>query len=228
MSPLTPAVRAGLGITVAVSLYGISFGALATASGLSVLQAMALSALMFTGGSQFAFVGAMAGGGPTAFGAAALLGLRNAVYGAEMNALLHLPARWRALAAHVTIDESTATALGQSTLAERRRGFWTAGLGIWIGWNAMTFLGAVLGDTLDPRRWGLDGAAVAAFLGLLWPRLRRRQAVAIAIGAAFLTLLLVPVLPVGVPLLVAAAFAGIVSWFRPDNGHSPADGMEPA
>ncbi|MGJ6981181.1 AzlC family ABC transporter permease [Aestuariimicrobium soli] len=215
MSRLTPAVRAGLGITLAVSLYGISFGALATASGLSVLQALVLSAVMFTGGSQFAFVGAMAGGGPTALGAAALLGLRNAVYGAEMNALLRFPAKLRPLAAHVTIDESTATALGQDTPAEQRRGFWTAGLGIWVGWTTMTLVGALLGEALDPKRWGLDGAAVAAFMGLLWPRLRQRQAVAIAIASAVVTLLLVPVLPVGVPLLVAAAVAGVVSWVRP-------------
>lgn len=215
MSRLTPAVRAGLGIAVAVSLYGVSFGALATASGLTVAQAVVLSAVMFTGGSQFAFVGAMAGGGPTAFGAAALLGLRNAVYGAEMNALLRLPARWRPLAAHVTIDESTATALGQTSLDEQRRGFWTAGLGIWVGWTTMTLIGAVLGEALDPKQWGLDGAAVAAFMGLLWPRLRQRQAVAIAVVAALVTLVLVPVLPVGVPLLAAAAVAAGVAWLRP-------------
>ena len=87
---LTPAVRMGLSIAVATGLYGVSFGALAVAAGLTVWQAMALSLLMFTGGSQFAFIGVIAGGGAgtAALGAAALLGLRNAVYGMQLGRIL--------------------------------------------------------------------------------------------------------------------------------------------
>ena len=54
---MTPAQRAGWSVGFATGLYGISFGALAVASGLSAWQAIALSALMFTGGSQFAYLG---------------------------------------------------------------------------------------------------------------------------------------------------------------------------
>ncbi|MDN6302664.1 MAG: AzlC family ABC transporter permease, partial [Brachybacterium sp.] len=71
--------RTGLSIGVATGLYGISFGALAPASGLDVWQAMVLSAVMFTGGSQFAFIGVVGGGG-SALGAARAarrLGLRH-------------------------------------------------------------------------------------------------------------------------------------------------------
>ncbi|KZC36135.1 branched-chain amino acid ABC transporter permease, partial [Rhodanobacter sp. FW510-R12] len=168
----SPAVRIGLSIAVATGLYGVSFGALGVASGLGVWQTVALSALMFTGGSQFAFIGVVAGGGAgsAAFGAATLLGVRNAVYGMQMNRMLR-PHGWRRLlAAQVTIDESAATAAGQLDPDEQRRGFWTAGLGVFALWNLFTLAGALLGDALgDPRRWGLDGAAVAAFLGLLWP-----------------------------------------------------------
>jgi len=60
---LTPAVRMGLSIAAAVGVYGISFGALSAAAGLSVWQTSALSLLMFTGGSQFAFIAVIAGGG---------------------------------------------------------------------------------------------------------------------------------------------------------------------
>ena len=92
----TPAIRMGLSIAVATGLYGISFGALAVAAGLTVWQAMALSLLMFTGGSQFAFIGVIAGGGAgsAALGAAALLGVRNAVYGMQLNAMI-APTGWR-------------------------------------------------------------------------------------------------------------------------------------
>lgn len=127
---LSAAVRTGLSVALATGLYGISFGALATSAGLGVLQAQALSLLMFTGGSQFAFVGAIGGGGAAAVASASLLGLRNMVYGAQMNAAL-APTGWRRfLQAPVTIDESVATATSQDSPQEQALGFWTAGLGV--------------------------------------------------------------------------------------------------
>jgi predicted branched-subunit amino acid permease len=57
-----PAFRTGASVAVATGLYGISFGALGVAAGLDVWQTIALSALMFTGGSQFAFVGVLPAG----------------------------------------------------------------------------------------------------------------------------------------------------------------------
>ena len=212
--PVTQAVRTGLSIAVAVGLYGISFGALAVAAGLTVWQAVALSALMFTGGSQFAFIGVVSGGGSLAAAttAASLLGVRNAVYGVQMNALFRPRAALRPISAHLTIDESTATALGQSDKDEQRRGFWAAGIGVWTLWNAFTLLGALLGEQLgDPKAWGLDGAAVAAFLGLLWPRLRHRDAHAIALASAFVALVAVPFVPAGIPIILAALVSGAMA-----------------
>lgn len=211
---LTPAVRMGLSIAVAVGLYGISFGALAVAAGLTVWQAVALSALMFTGGSQFAFIGVVSGGGSLAAAttAASLLGMRNAVYGVQINALLRPRRAIRPLQAHLTIDESTATAVAQASTDERRRGFWAAGIGVWVLWNAFTLFGALVGERLgDPQAWGLDGAAVAAFLGLLWPRLKGRDAHAIAIAAAFVTLVAVPLVPPGIPIIVAALVSAVIT-----------------
>ena len=223
----TPAVRIGLSIALATGLYGISFGALAVASGFSVLQTALLSLLMFTGGSQFAFIGVVGAGGTgaAAFGASSLLGVRNAVYGAQINRLLRPRRWWRPVAAQLTIDESAATAASQQDPAEQRRGFWVAGLGVYLLWNLFTLVGALLGDAMgDPRRWGLDGAAVAAFLGLLWPRLRSREPVAIAVACALVTVLALPWLPPGVPILLAAAVAAIWGWF----GRGPAEeGLEP-
>ena len=214
----TPAEKIGLSIALATGLYGLSFGALSVAAGLSFWQTVALSLLMFTGGSQFAFIGVAGGGGTgaAAFGAATLLGVRNAVYGMQVNQWLR-PRGWKRLAAaQVTIDESTATAASQRDPDERRRGFWAAGLGIYVLWNLFTALGAALGDALgDPRQWGLDGAAVAAFLGLLWPRLRRREPVVIALACALVTALAMPLTPPGVPILVAALVAAALGWRGP-------------
>ncbi|HEX7747372.1 MAG TPA: AzlC family ABC transporter permease [Bordetella sp.] len=214
---MTPAMRMGLSISVATGLYGVSFGALSVAAGLNVLQTVALSLLMFTGGSQFAFIGVIAGGGagPAALGAASLLGVRNAVYGLQMSRMIGPRGVWRWLAAHWTIDESTATASSQPDAAEQRRGFWVAGGGVFLFWNLFTLVGALLGDALgDPRRFGLDGAAVAAFLGLLWPRLQAREPVALALACGLVTALAIPCLPAGMPILLAAAAGAAWGWWR--------------
>ncbi len=220
----TPAVRQGLSVGLATGAYGVSFGALAVAAGLSRGQACALSLLMFTGGSQFAFVGIIATGGAglAATATAALLGARNALYSLQLVPLLRATrpsaadvAR-RAAAAHLTIDESTAVALAQGEPEEQRRGFWVTGLAVFMLWNASTAVGAVLGDVLgDPRRYGLDGAAVAAFLALLWPRLAARPARVVAAVAAAVAMVLTPLTPAGVPVLAAAAVAAGVALIRP-------------
>jgi predicted branched-subunit amino acid permease len=173
-----------------------------------VLQTCALSLLMFTGGSQFAFIGVIGGGGTgaAAWAAATLLGVRNGIYAVSLKTLIEPPGPLVPLMAHLTIDESTATATAQTDRAERVRGFWTAGIGIYVLWNASTLVGAVAGDAIgDQRRWGLDGAAVAAFLGLLWPRLTGRDPVALAIVSALVTVIVLPIVPPGIPVLVAAA-----------------------
>ena len=187
-----------LSVSVATGAYGVSFGALAVAAGLDVWQAMVLSLLMYTGGSQFAFVGA-----------AVLVGLRNAVYVTQVNSWFHPLWAQRILMAHFTTDESTAVAAAQPDQRLRRLGFWVTGAGVFALWNAMTLVGALLGNLLgDPKAWGLDGAALAAFCGLLWPRLVARDAVATAIAAAAVTVALVPVLPAGLPILAAVVVGG--------------------
>ncbi|MHA6510657.1 AzlC family ABC transporter permease [Tessaracoccus sp. MC1679] len=223
---LSPAQRRGLSVGVATGLYGISFGALAVAAGLTVGQACVLSLLMFTGGSQFAFVGVVGGGGAlaSATAAASLLGVRNAIYGVTANAMLR-PRGWRRfVAAHLTIDESIATASAAEDPVEERRGFWAGGVAVFVLWNLFTLLGALLGDALgDPKAWGLDGAAVAAFLGLLWPRLRSRDPIAIAVMAAVVTVAVAPFVPPGIPIIVAAgvAVAMTLAQHRRDSTVAP-------
>lgn len=209
--------RDALGVALATSAYGVSFGALSVAAGLDVWQTCVLSLMMFTGGSQFAFVGIIGAGGvaaaPAAIASAALLGVRNIAYGMRMSAIVGPGAMKRLAAAHVTIDESTAVSLARGTSRGRAIGFWVTGVGIYVGWNLSTLAGALLGDVLgDPRAWGLDAAAAAAFLALLWPRLRERQAIATGIAAAVVATVLTPVLLPGVPVLVAAFVAVIIGW----------------
>ncbi len=211
----TAALRAGLAVGLATTAYGVSFGALATLSGLDIWQTCFLSLVMFTGGSQFALIGVLASGGLSAGGAAitsaALLGTRNVFYSIRMAPLIG-PGFWRRVAAaQLTIDESVAVATAQPTASAQRWGFWVTGVVIYLGWNLTTLLGALIGDLIgDVSAYGLDAAAAAAFLGLLWPRLKQRQTQAVAVGAAFVAALLTPVLTPGLPVLVAALVAIVV------------------
>ncbi len=208
-----------LSIGIAVGAYAISFGAVSVAAGLDVLQTQALSVLMFTGASQFAFVGVVAAGGGlvAAVLTAWLLGLRNGLYGLHLATVLSPaghPSRrlrgWRRWgAAQFTIDESTAMALAyEGDPAATRRAFWATGWSVFVLWNLGTLLGALGAASLsDPTVLGLDAAIPAGFLALLWPRLVDRSAWALALASGVLALALAPVLRPGMPVLAGAGLA---------------------
>ncbi|HMJ74784.1 MAG TPA: AzlC family ABC transporter permease [Iamia sp.] len=222
-------VADALAIGGVTGAYGISFGAVAVAAGLSAPQACVLSLLMFTGGSQFAMVGTIAGGGGAWAGAAtaALLGVRNAFYGLELSSILRLRGLRRVGGAHLVIDESAAMGVAQPTPELGRLGFWATGAAVFVGWNAMTLVGAAGASALDdPGVLGLDVAGPAAFVALLSPRLTGREPWAVALVAAALALATAPLVPAGVPVLVAASVA-IVVGLRTRGVSRPHRGTEP-
>src|ERR1700744_5431251 len=111
---------------------------------------------------MFASVGLVGGGAAAPAATALLLGARNALYGLRLAPLL---SRRRPLAAHLVIDESTAMAGGRETPAGARLGFFPPGAAVFTCWNVATLIGAAAGSALsDPRTFGLDAAAPAAFL----------------------------------------------------------------
>lgn len=212
----TAAARQGLAVGL-VGLYGVSAGALGVAAGLSVWQTMLTSLLMFTGGSQFAFYGVIgAGGHPmAAVATATLLGVRNGFYGLELSQRLRPSRALRPLTAHLTIDESTAVAVGQREDRDAQIGFYTTGVVLFVVWNTTSLLGALAGEAMgDPRDYGLDAAAAAAFVALVWPRLRGRGPIATAGLAIVLTLVSAPFVPAGVEVLIGATAALIVGLPR--------------
>jgi predicted branched-subunit amino acid permease len=207
-----------LSIGVAVGAYGLSFGALSITAGLDLPQTVALSVLMFTGASQFAFIGVLGGGGSAvaAVLAAWFLGVRNAMYGLSLAPILRVSGSRRLLAAQLVIDESTAMTISRPRAATARYAFWSTGISVFVFWNIATVIAAVGAQRLgDPRKLGLDAAVGAAFLALLWPRLSDRTARLTALLGAAVALALTPVLPRGVPILVAAGVAVIIAWPTP-------------
>ncbi|QBI53909.1 AzlC family ABC transporter permease [Streptomonospora litoralis] len=209
---------------IAVGLSGVAFGAAAVTAGLSVPQACVLSLLAFTGASQFALVGVLAGGGSLAAGAAGalLLGARNTLYGLRMADLLPWRGARRLLTAHGIIDETAAGALAQPTGAWARTSFLTVFATIYVMWNATTLVGALATERIgNTEAFGLDAMGAAVFLALIAPRLREgRRERAVAVLAAAIALAAVPFLPPGVPVLLASAAALVVPGGRAATGGS--------
>lgn len=223
-APAKGLLATSIGVGLATGFYGISFGALSSAAGLDLWQTMVLSLAMFSGGSQFAFVAVAAGGSgavAAAITSAWLLGIRNGFYAVRLAPVLKLVGLKRWIGAMVTIDESLAVAIAQEKTADQRRGFWWTGAAVYLFWNSATFLGALIGDAVGkPENWGLDAAAAAAFVGLVWPRLKERQALIVAIAAVIVATAVSPFVPAGIPVLIAGSVAliiGFTNWFASSN-----------
>ena len=216
----SPTVRDSLSVSVTVGAYGVAFGAAAVANGFSVLQSCLLSLLTFSGASQFAVIGVIGAGGSAISGiaTASLLGTRNGLYGVLMAPILKVRGFKRLVAAHITIDESTGVSLSQESRGEQamRQGFWLTGFGVFIFWNIFTLAGALGAKAMgDPSAWGLDAAVPAAFLGLVWPRLKSSTDKTLAIVAAGFAISTTPFLPAGLPIIGTALLAVIAGlWVK--------------
>jgi len=217
-------VRDAIGLGLAVGLYGAAFGAAADAAGLNLWQTVTLSALMFTGASQFALVGVLGAGGSAlaAVGSALLLGTRNTVYGVRLVPLLKPRGVLRRLGtAHWVIDETTALSIAAPDRGLARLAFLTGGGSIFLTWNLMTVVGALGAAALTgPALAALDAVVPAAFLALLWPRLRSGFPEAavqrrVAAGGAVVALGLTPVVPAGVQVIAAVVAVALAGRPRP-------------
>jgi 4-azaleucine resistance transporter AzlC len=202
-------------LAVAVGLFGISFGVLATSqAAMDGVAVMAMSATTFAGSAQFAAAAVLAAGGQplTAVAAALLLNARYLPIGVSVARFLTGGLLRRLGVAQLIVDESWAIAArGGGTFDPHR--LLGAGLVIWAAWIAGTAIGVVGGAALgDLTRLGLDAAFPALFLALLAPQLRSRPAVVAALGGCAIALALTPFTPPGVPIIAAAAAALIGLW----------------
>jgi 4-azaleucine resistance transporter AzlC len=192
---------------LAVWFIGLSYGAIAVASGFPLWVPAAQSVLVLAGASEFLFIGIVAAGGnPLAAAAAGLLvNARHLPYGLALPDMTG-PGRpvKRLLASHVMNDESVVFALAQEDLPRKRAAYWACGLGVLLCWPAGAVLGALIGGVIrNTSAFGLDAMFPAVILALIMPALRdRRLGRAAAIGAA-IALAAAPFLPAGLPELLA-------------------------
>ena len=187
--------------------FGLAFGVLCVESGLAWWEAVGFSAIVFTGSAQFAAVGVLGEGGAVAaaVGAGVLLNLRSLAFGVVMAPALRGSLPFRLAASHLMIDEAMAVGTAAATPPLRRFGYLAGGLAVFVLWNASTFVGAVLaagaGDLVTTL--GLDATIPASFLALVWPRLRQRPQLRVAVVGAVIALASAPFVPPGVPILLA-------------------------
>lgn len=210
-------VAASVTLGAVVGVFGVVFGVGAVAAGGSVLQACAMSLLVFTGASQFTAVSVVDSGGTTgsALSSAMLLAARNGVYGLTMAAHLRGGLARRLLAAQLTIDESTAMATAQATPELRRTAFWITGGSVYVFWNLGTLLGALAGSSIDPTTYGLDAAFPAGFVAMVAPQFRTEAGRRAGVLGGAICLVTIPFVPVGLSIL-CAALAVLVGIPDPD------------
>ncbi|MEU8241500.1 AzlC family ABC transporter permease [Actinoplanes missouriensis] len=184
---------------------GASFGAIAIAYGLPPWTPIAMSTVVFAGGSQFLAAGLIAAGNPiAAVLAGLLLNARHLPFGLAVANTIGGNWRHRLIGSHIMTDEAVAFALAETDPAHRRRIYWLVGTTLFITWNIGTVLGVLLGGaTGDPDALGLDAAFPAALIALILPSLRDRPTRLVALAGAATAVALTPVLPAGLPVLCA-------------------------
>lgn len=220
--------RQAVSIALAVIPFGIAFGVACAQAGLGVAEAAGFSTLVFTGGSQFAAVRVLADGGTAAaaLGAGLLLSIRSLAYGVVMTpAFADKPRWWRALAAQWMIDETMAIGSAQRDPADQRYGYLLTGALLFTTWNISTIAGTFVSEAGDlVTRYGIDATIPAAFLALVWPRLRDPAQRPVIAGGVVISLLLVPFAPPGIPIVAAAAAIVVSGGRRPRSASHPSLG----
>ena len=205
-----------ISIGLAISPFGLAFGALCAESGVGVWEALGFSSLVFGGSSQFAAVSVLADDGTViaAVTAGLLLNLRSLAFGVSMAPSLKGSLLWRAGVSQLMIDESTAIGSSQSTHELRRYGYLWGGLSVFVLWNATTLIGvSVLSEAESLiTDLGIDATIPAAFLGLIWNKLENARHRVVALIGAITALSLIPITPAGIPVIAAAS---AIIWVRP-------------
>jgi 4-azaleucine resistance transporter AzlC len=202
-------VRLGVPFALAGFLLSASFGVLAIGTGMTHLQAIVMSTVVFAGSAQFAALSILAGGGTiaAAVGSAVMVNSRFLPMGAAFGPSLPGRSLWRAIQGQAVVDASWAMAVQEDGSFDRMLLFGSTAVQYvtWVtGTIAGVFAGAAMGD---PDSYGLDAIYPAFFLALLLAELRSERARGVAALGAAIALALVSFTPAGVPVLVASVAA---------------------
>jgi len=208
----------GLGISYFVGGVGVSL-VLANAEVAPWIVILAAFSMHSATGTIALFT-VVGSGGAVAAGvlSAMLVSARFGILCVSLSARLRsVAAPWeRALAATVAVDPSVAVAIRARTDAGARSTYWRAALWLVGGWGLGSLAGLAVGNLVaDPAAWGFDAVIPASLIAILGNAVRTRDAAVTAAVAVAVALALAPVLPAGVPVLVAVG-AAVVGLFVPE------------
>lgn len=201
-------------ISIFVIPFGIGFGGAALERGLSVVQAVVMSASVFSGAAQFASLEFWPD--PVDLLSIALVmfavNARHIMIGAALSPWLNqlsLRSRWSALA--LLSDPNFADSRPAFQAGERDVGILLGGgLVLWVNWVCGTLLGVLAGEKIgDLRAYGFDVVMVCFFAAAITGRLRQRSAIVPALLAAGIAVATLNWLPVGWNIIVAALAGGL-------------------
>jgi predicted branched-subunit amino acid permease len=203
-----------LAVAAACGFVGISFGAIATASGVPAWAIVGFSLFVFAGGAQFLAVALVAAGSPVAaILGGLLLNARHLPFGLAIADVLGGGFARRAVGSHLMVDEAVAFAIAQPDRPRRSAAYWLTGATLFVLWQAGTVAGIAIGAAAgDPARYGLDAAFPAALLALVVPRLREAAGLRVAVVAAAVAVTASFFVPAGLPVLLG--LVGLVAAGR--------------
>jgi 4-azaleucine resistance transporter AzlC len=198
--------RGVLAIAIAAVVNGASFGAISVAAGTPLWVPVAMSLLIFAGGSQYLAVGVMASGGSpiAAVIGGLVLNARHLPFGLAVGDVVGKSWPARVIGSHLLVDELVAFAMAQRDPRRARAAYWACGLSLFAAWNVGVLGGALAGQLVsDPGVLGLDAVFPAIMLALVLPALRDSGKLRPALVGAAIALATTPFLPPGVPVLLA-------------------------
>lgn len=201
-------------VVIGVIPFGLITGASAIASGLTTLDAVASSILVFAGASQLAMIDLLGQGAPwlVAVLTAAVINVRMVMYSASLAPWLSSsPVSHRAGAAYFLTDQSFALSVTRYTrdeMAPRARlaYYFGTALPLWANWQLVTVIGALAGAAV-PDDVPLEATIPLVFLALLVPAVTDRPTLAAALAGGTVAVVGAP-LPANLGLVVGA-LAGI-------------------
>jgi predicted branched-subunit amino acid permease len=173
---------------------------------------MAACMLTYSGTGELAYASVIASGGSLgpALAAGLLVSSRFGLLAMSMTGRWAAPLWERIAIAHFASEPSVAVALEAAPRgpAAARRAYWQLAIWMAVGWVVGSAIGLVVGNAIgDIRTVGLDAVFPASFVGALVAAMRHLDSATAAVLGAATALALTPVLPAGLPVLVAALSA---------------------